>query len=274
MLDPTWPEAIEAFLAHERASGKPVSSLNTYRNSLLHAARRLPATPWETTGPELVHYAQAQQWARETRRSRRQILLNFYRWGVQQGHCATVVAEALPPVKTVPPHARPCPDAVYAAALMAAPPRERLMLRMAAELGMRRAEVAQAQQDDLYDDGRGYSLVVHGKGQRQRIVPVPRSLALELTELGFGFFFPGEDDGHLSPRWVGKRMTQLLPEAWTMHSLRHRFATQAYAARSDLILVQEMLGHSSPNTTRRYVEYDRTRMRDVIEELARPRFAS
>jgi integrase len=89
-----------------------------------------------------------------------------------------------------------------------------------------------------------------------------------LARMPEGYVFPGQDDGHLSPRYVGKLLATLLPEGWTMHTLRHRFATRAYALRSDLLLVQEMLGHASPTTTRRYVEYDRARMRAVVEELA------
>ena len=85
-----------------------------------------------------------------------------------------------------------------------------------------------------------------------------------------GYLFPGRDNGHLSPRYVGKMIRDLLPGDWTMHTLRHRFGTRAYALTSDLLLVQEMLGHASPTTTRRYVEYDRARMRAAVEELATP----
>jgi hypothetical protein len=43
-----------------------------------------------------------------------------------------------------------------------------------------------------------------------------------------GWLFPGDEDGHLSPRWVGKLMAGALPDHWTAHTLRHRFATRAY----------------------------------------------
>ena len=101
-----------------------------------------------------------------------------------------------------------------------------------------------------------------------RIVPLPQSLGRTLAAQPAGYLFPGNDAGHLSPRYVGKLIRDLMPAGWTMHTLRHRFGTRAYALTSDLLLVQEMLGHASPTTTRRYVEYDRTRMRAAVEELA------
>jgi hypothetical protein len=48
------------------------------------------------------------------------------------------------------------PDTAYAAALEHAPPRVVLMLRLAAEAGLRRAEIAAIHADDLTHDGDGY----------------------------------------------------------------------------------------------------------------------
>jgi integrase len=142
------------------------------------------------------------------------------------------------------------------------------MLRLAAELGLRRAEVAQVHSRDLLDDLGGTSLLVHGKGSRERIMPLPGSLAADLRALPFGYAFPGADDGHLSPRWVGKIVGRLLPEGYTMHSLRHRFGTRAYALSKDMFTVQELLGHASPSTTRTYVLLEDSAKRGVIDQLA------
>lgn len=269
MLTSAWITEVDAFLAHQKAGGKPATTREARRQHLCHLARRVEAeSPWELTGDDLIAYANGQEWAKETRRSRRATFLAFWRWGVATERTEKVVAEALPRIAATSPRPRPAPDAVYREALLRAPARETLMLRLAAELGLRRAEVAQAHTRDMLDDLVGWSLVVHGKGGKERVVPLPGSLARAIQDMPAGYLFPGDwGPGHLSPAYVGKRIRDLMPAGWTMHTLRHRFGTRAYALRSDLLLVQEMLGHASPSTTRRYVELDRRRMRSLVDEL-------
>lgn len=252
-LTGAWSTAIEAYLLAQRAGGSPETTLATRRQHLQHLARRVDVEPWAMTGALLVEWAGAQAWKPETRRGRRSSFRSFYAWGLVCGHVEVSPALSLPKVRPVEPKPRPAPDRVYHEALMAAPPRERLMLRLGAEIGMRRAEVAQVHTDDLIEDMVGWSLRVHGKGLRERVVPLTPGVAADLLALPYGYAFPGAIDGHLSPRWVGKIITTLMPGKWTMHTLRHRFATRAYAVDRDVFTVQELLGHASPATTRRYV---------------------
>ena len=109
---------------------------------------------------------------------------------------------------------------------------------------------------------------MRGKGGRTRIVPLSSHLALRLRSLPPGWVFPGNDGGHLSPRWVGKLVGRLLPVGYTMHTIRHRFATQAYAVDHDLFAVQDLLGHASPATTRAYVLTDDRARRRLVDTVA------
>lgn len=142
------------------------------------------------------------------------------------------------------------------------------MVRLAGELGLRRGEVARVHSDDVVTDLDGWSLVVHGKGDRTRLVPLSPVLARELRALPPGWAFPGDDGGHLSPRWVGKLVGRLLPPGMTMHGLRHRFATRAYHVDRDLLTVQQLLGHASPVTTRAYVQIGEQAKRRLVAAVA------
>lgn len=122
--------------------------------------------------------------------------------------------------------------------------------------------------DDLVDDLVGWSLLVHGKGGKQRVVPLTDGIAREMLALPDGYAFPGQIDGHLSPRRVGELATDLLDGVWTLHTLRHRFATRTYQIDHDTFAVQELLGHSSAETTRRYVQRDRSRLRALVQKAA------
>ncbi|MEC4838196.1 tyrosine-type recombinase/integrase [Mycobacteroides chelonae] len=79
-----------------------------------------------------------------------------------------------------------------------------------------------------------------------------------------GWLFPGNDNGHLSPRWVGTLCAKVMPEVWTMHKLRHRFATRAYRATRNIRAVQRLLGHASVATTQIYTAVDDHEMRAAV----------
>lgn len=264
-----WHAAIGEWLEHLDTGGASRDTRETRRQHLSRCARRVGvADPWSVTGEHLLAYVRAASWASETRRGHRSSLRVFYGWAVESGHVVASPALVLPKVAPAPPRPKPTPDHAYIVALTAATRRERLMIRLGAELGLRRGEVAQVHSRDLFEDLTGWSLVVHGKGGKERLMPITDGIAIELRSLPRGFAFPGHDHGHLSPRWVGTLVGRLLPEGHTMHGLRHRFATRSYEVDRDLAVVQELLGHASPATTRRYVAVGRDRLRATVEAAA------
>lgn len=265
---PTWQHAIADYVMYLRAGGSPDSTIETRRSHLDQFARLLGGSPWRVTDQRVLSVFAAMTCAQETRRGRRSTLRSFYSWAVEAGRTEHNAAACLPVVKATRPNPRPVPDDTYRRALLAAEPRERLMVRLAAELGLRRGEVATVHSRNIVDDMMGWSLRVVGKGGRERTLPMPRSLAAELRSLPEGWAFPGKIDGHLSPRYVGKIVAQLLPGDYTMHKLRHRFATRAYAVDRDVFTVQDLLGHASPATTRCYVAIDNDWMRRTVEAAA------
>lgn len=259
-----WDEAVGAWVMVLRASGRAETTIRTRTDHLRYLGRTVGVGPWEVDGGRLLGWTAEQSWARETRRSVRASLRGFYGWGHRAGLVEVDPSLALPTVRPGPAKPRPAPELVYREALAAADERGRLMLRLAAEAGLRRGEIAVIHRRDLVADLLGWSLVVHGKGGRERVVPLPTALALELRARGEGYAFPGDDGGHLSPRWVGKLATRVMPEGWTIHTLRHRFASRAYSSERDLLAVQTLLGHASPATTRRYVRVEDEWLRRAV----------
>ena len=166
-------------------------------------------------------------------------------------------------MRAAAPSPRPAPDSAWSAALAIADPRVRLMLRLAAEAGLRRAEIARVHRRDLTVGHTGATLLVHGKGGKLRALPISDALAAAIARAD-GYLFPGDEDGHLSPRYVGKLMAGALPDHWTAHTLRHRFATRAYRGSRNLRAVQTLLGHSSVATTERYTAVDDDEIRAAM----------
>lgn len=134
------------------------------------------------------------------------------------------------------------------------------MLLLAAYAGLRRAEIAAVHTRDIQDG----CLRVTGKGGRTRVIPLHPEIERALTGIDDGYIFPGKDRGHLSAGHVGKILQRQLGSGWTAHTLRHRFATKAYAVNRDLFAVQQLLGHSKPETTMRYTQLPADALRAAV----------
>jgi integrase len=250
-----------------RASGKPVSTRDLRTYHLRRFARTHP-DPFTLDTEDLAGWLGCHGWGLETLRSYRASLRAFYSWAMAAGHTTTSPAAGLPTVPAQLGKPRPTPDDVLAVAVRVAGSRERLMLRLGAHAGLRRAEIAAVHSGDVFEDLDGWSLRVRGKGGRVRLVPLTRWLALELRAAPAGWVFPSPGGGHLTPAHVGKLMSGLLGPGWSAHTLRHRFATRAYAVERDLRAVQELLGHTKPETTAVYTQVPSGAKRRAVDRVA------
>ncbi len=262
-----WRQPIHDYSLFGTAAGHSMRTVAARSKAIARLGRELGCAPASVTTAMLVQWFGSQRWAPETRRSHRAAVRGFYEWATTTGLIADDPAAALPAVRIPPATPRPVPDDLWLAALAAAPPRTRLMMRLAAEAGLRRTEVAQVHARDLIAGTGGAQLVVNGKGGRTRVVPISDDLAAvlragagghspELAAYGSGYLFPGNEDGHLSAHHIGKLVARALPAGWSMHKLRHRFATRAFRGSRNLLAVQTLLGHSSVATTQRYTACD------------------
>lgn len=272
MITPHWRGAIDGFILAQRAAGSPQTTCYTRRQQLEHLARRVDVEPWQLTGAQLVAYAGAHDWAVNTRRSRRATLLAFYQWAIAAGYTSTSPVDALRQVPAPQPDPNPVPDDVYIAAAMRADDDEALWIDLAAEHGLRRAEIAVIRSEDIMPTLLGYDLRVHGKGGKGRLVPLTGPMARALLERPAGYAFVGDDAGHISPRWLGKRINRLLDGAWTIHKLRHRAATRFWiVSDGDAYAVAELMGWANLNMVPVYVKQPTDRLRAIVDGASRSR---
>lgn len=173
----------------------------------------------------------------------------YYAWLQASGRRDDNPAADLHPARSPAPCPDPCPEDTYRAALDQAQGQDYWRLRLAADTGLRRSELARCHSSDVAQLVAGPTLKVEGKGGRRRWVPLPADLAAWLT-LQHGYAF-AVGPGHMTPEGVGSWYRRHL--GLHVHSLRHRYATLAYAAGHDLNAVRQLLGHSSATTTQCYL---------------------
>jgi integrase len=227
-VPPAWAQIIDDYMLSLAAAGQPSTSLTLRRIQLVRMARDIGGSPTDVTADMLVGWFGAQTgWKTETRRNYRAAVRGFWRWAYRTKRVPDHLADELPKVRERWNAPRPAPDHAWQAALAAADARTTLMLRLAAEAGMRRGEVARVHTRDLLEGGAGAQLVVHGKGGKERVVPLGDSLAESIRRAPDGWLFPNGVGGHLTAYHVGQLVVRVLPGGWTMHTLRHRFASRA-----------------------------------------------
>lgn len=247
-----WNIWIKDWIDYLNAAGRSAGTRSLRRYHVTRFSHALEVGPAGVTDDDLTAFLARDEWGPNTRRSALASVRLFFAWAHRTGRLEADPAASLLSVKGEPGRPRPCPEQFLRMAVIAAEPRERLMLALAASAGLRRAEIAAVHVEHVQRTLDGYSLRVLGKGGRVRLVPLTDELAAMILARGPGHVFPGKIDGHLSPHYVGKRVSNLLPDGWTAHTLRHRFASAAYRADRDIRAVQELLGHSSVATTQIY----------------------
>ncbi len=125
-------------------------------------------------------------------------------------------------------------------------------------LGLRVSEVANLKYQDITSE----NLIITGKGNKQRKLPIPDFIkkALKLLPVASSddYLFLTKTGKQISPRSIQLMVQKTrnilgLPSYFTPHSFRHSFATHLLEQGVDIRMVQELLGHSSLSTTQRYL---------------------
>jgi len=154
---------------------------------------------------------------------------------------------------------------------------ERLVLELFYSTGMRQAELVMLKELQL-DAGNG-NIKVIGKGNKERILPISRSIITSMQQyladkrrlfekFDSLYFFINSKGKKLYPKLVYNMVHKYLKLVTTIdkkspHVLRHTFATHLMNNGADLNAVKELLGHSSLAATQIYTHNSIEKLKDI-----------
>jgi integrase/recombinase XerC len=163
--------------------------------------------------------------------------------------------------------------------------RDRALMELLYSAGLRLSEVHSLTLAHVDLEGR--RVKVHGKGRKERIVPIGEHAADALRAYErararrFGAparsdpLFTSDRGPRLSRRQIQRIATRYIAlvaeeSGLSTHSVRHSFATHLLDEGADLMAIKELLGHASLSTTQMYAHTSRERLRQVYR-VAHPR---
>ncbi|MHB8449459.1 MAG: site-specific integrase [Mycobacteriales bacterium] len=180
------------------------------------------------------------------------------------------------------------------AAILAAPDRrtwsghrDQVLLATAYNTGARVSELTGLRVRDVLLD-RQTAVHLHGKGRKQRVIPLWPTTAKELrgwlektNSVPDAPLFPNRNGAPLTRSGVRERLeravtvaTQRCPslrgQHVTPHTLRHSTAMHLLQSGTDLAVIALWLGHSSPAVTYQYLEADLATKEAVLRRLTDP----
>lgn len=155
------------------------------------------------------------------------------------------------------------------------------LLELLYATGMRVSELVSLPAKVLDQEGR--FLIIRGKGNKERLVPLSRSAVHALGRYGeargaalgdddSSWLFPSPGKEGFLPRQVFARDLKALAAraglratAISPHVMRHAFASHLLQNGADLRVVQELLGHSDISTTQIYTHVLEERLRQLVQ---------
>jgi len=165
--------------------------------------------------------------------------------------------------------------------------RDRAVFELAYATGLRAEELTALDTGDADFDAE--ELRVHGKGGKERVVPIGeqawhslnaylergRPLLAREGDTGECAIFLSKSGRRLGTADLRRRLRSWaqragMPPGATPHTLRHSFATHLLEGGADLRTIQELLGHSTISTTQTYTRVESRRLRKVYAR-AHPR---
>ena len=162
--------------------------------------------------------------------------------------------------------------------LLKSPDHVRALLMTATHTGMRRSELFRLEWDDI-DFDRKYITVTakgseHTKNYRNREIPMTQTLyETLLNHKRYGQWVFSKKNGDRYVEGIRKTLDSIIRETgiprFTLHDLRHTFASHLIMDGADLPTVQKLMGHANISTTMIYAHLAPDHLRTATDGLNR-----
>lgn len=264
-------ESIDLYLNRLRARGHSDSTVRAYSSDLRLFLSAIPTTVSAESYEDQAQWfltSQRQTWSPTTTRRRMASLKSYAKMMMN----LEVLSDYRGPTPLAPePH--PLPEGmagVHRLIAAAVTDDERLAVGLTGLAGCRIGEALQVAPCDI--DFQAGRLLVHGKGDKLRSVPVSSRLRDHLqgpTLRASSYTSPllriGDRQARRTVTELGRRAG--LERPISSHDLRATFATALYEKTKDIRLVQKILGHASVVTTQVYIGVSLAREAEGVEGL-------
>jgi site-specific recombinase XerD len=264
------PESIDKFRSSLCARGRSDKTVRAYTTDLKTFLMELetvelPMTEYEEAAMNWLT-ANRRKLAPKTTGRRLTSLRVFARWA---GYSEMLKDYSAPHPAKSQPH--PLPegmDGIRRLIAAANKDEHRALIALCGFLGCRVAEALTIRPSDF--DLNEMMLTIRGKGDKTRIVPVSNQawqvLAMPVTKA----MVEGREVVGCKDRFARRIITDLGVKAGlrrhiSSHDLRATFATAIYDKTLDIRVTQELLGHSSSQTTELYTNVTLDTMRKAVE---------
>lgn len=247
---------VDNFAQFQRMRSLSEATIRRRRTSLEGLARWVAPTELvAATQPDIEAWLGSLPTAR-TRDAYRTDVRVFYEWAHDRELVDKDPTRRLARIKTPKAIPRPLPVDVAELAVTTGGPRVRRMAMLGLFAGLRAGEIAALHTDDI-DLDHGVLVVRHGKGGKDRVVPLHPRLAAVLERVPAGYVV-GWDGRRVGAGTVsstlGRHLRRCGIDAATGHQLRHTFGTElARRTGGDLVAIGKLMGHGSTETTKGYV---------------------
>ena len=206
-----------------------------------------------------------------TKHAYRSDLAAFFKWAERRELIDRNPMLLVDPVRVPKGMAKPAPPEVIAMAMTRSSGDTQVMILLGALAGLRRSEIADLQRGDIYLDGEPPVIHVrHGKGDKDRVVPIHPTLMQHLRR-GTCWLYRARGAKYNADA-VGRRLQMALTiddeHHITGHQLRHYFGTEAARwSGGNVVLVGQLMGHESTDTTMNYIKWSPTEGAEVVNKI-------